>query len=255
MTSTVSPIPVSEHGWRSGLVNLLLKESRWWRSSWLGLGQVLLWAAILNGIYALVLFTMPEDSEDGIEVFVAIAAGTSGYGAITLAQGVLVSEKRAGTLAWVLAGPVSRSAIVLSKLIVLVIGSLVTMLLVPGLIAFGETALIQGDTPAVGPVVGGLAIVEVGILFYLSLTVMLGTIFASRGPVIGIALSFIFIGPFLSLATPDWFEDIMPWRFSELVADVAQGEPLATPVPVIACVGWSILFVALSLWRIRRDDL
>ncbi|MBM3133579.1 MAG: hypothetical protein FJZ95_11200, partial [Chloroflexi bacterium] len=135
MTSAVSPVPVSERGWRCGLANLLLKESRWWRKSWLGLGQVLLWAAILNGIYALILVTMPEDSEEGIEIFVAIAAGTTGYGAITLAQGVLVSEKRSGTLAWVLAGPVSRSAVVLSKLIVLVIGSLVTMLIVPGLIA------------------------------------------------------------------------------------------------------------------------
>jgi hypothetical protein len=53
----------------------------------------------------------------------------------------------------------------------------------------------------------------------------------------------------------------MPWILTFPVGDktplvgyVANGEPLPTLVPIIATVLWCVLFVAVAIWRIRREE-
>ncbi len=111
--------PINEKGWRCGLLNLLRKEFRQWWWSWLGPTQIVVWIAILDGMSAL---SLKSGGAIGIEAFIVFAGLTTGYGSIGLAQGVIVREKRAGTLQWVLSGPVSRFAVIASKLIVLITG-------------------------------------------------------------------------------------------------------------------------------------
>ena len=58
------------------------------------------------------------------------------FGVMIIMQRVLVREKQAGTASWVLSKPVTRTAFVVSRLIVNSIAILVTSVIVPGLILY-----------------------------------------------------------------------------------------------------------------------
>ncbi len=243
--------PINEHGWRCGLPNLLRKEFRQWWWSWLGPMQLIVWIAILDGMSAL---SLKAEASTGIEAFIAFAGLTTGYGSIGLAQGVIVREKRAGTLQWVLSGPVSRFAVIASKLVVLITGCFIVMLLVPGILARLEIALITDDSVPMIPMISAMGVIALQLLFFISLTVMLGTMFNSRGPVTGLPVAVYFVGMFIIDLVPSWIADITPWRITELALQLAKGEPLSTPVPFIAIAIWSIVFIVASIWRLQKEE-
>ena len=58
------------------------------------------------------------------------------FGVMIVMQRVLVREKNSGTAAWVLSKPVTRTAFVVSRLVVNTIAILLTSVLVPGLIFY-----------------------------------------------------------------------------------------------------------------------
>ena len=94
---------------------------------------------------------------------------------IIILQDAIIGEKESGTAAWVLSKPVSRTAFVVAKLIAHSVGVLVTMTLLPGLVAYLQLSL-AGDT-WLNPLafVGGMGIVWLYQMFFLTLTLMLGT--------------------------------------------------------------------------------
>ncbi len=67
----------------------------------------------------------------------AIFAGLfPAVGVVIIMQGVVVGEKKSGTAAWVLSKPVTRPAFILSKVIANSLGVLVTMVVLPGIVAY-----------------------------------------------------------------------------------------------------------------------
>ena len=59
MSSNTTFIPVAEHGWGSGFINLLRKENgTWWgtRKWWV---QTIIWLLISNGVIAFILWVIP----------------------------------------------------------------------------------------------------------------------------------------------------------------------------------------------------
>jgi ABC-2 type transport system permease protein len=94
------------------------------------------------------------------------------------------------------------------------------------------------------------------LLFYLALTLMLGTLFSTRGPVAGIGLGFLFSGQIVPNFAPEWVTLIFPWKLSELAPALALGGtvPPVWPIPVIATAVWTVVFIGVALWRFGREE-
>ena len=267
MASAGALQPVQERGWRRGFANLLRKENgEWWhtRRWWT---QSLLWLLIINGLLAQVLWVLPtiapEEEIDAIEslgIFFQVMSQFPVFAVIVIAQGTLIGEKQSGTAAWIMSAPVSRSAFILAKLIANAIGFLFTIILVQGLVAYVQLSLSAGSPLALAPYLTLLALVGLILLFYLALTLMLGAFFDSRGPVLGIAIgvaiaSMLGISSLFASFLP-WIVLVLPDSIPNLITLLAAGEPPPDvwPIPIILMSVYSLLFVALAIWRFKREE-
>lgn len=267
MTSAKTLQLATEHGWRSGMANLVRKENdQWWRTRrwWI---QSLLWLVILNGTLAIGLWVMPIVEPDlkleaalAYEFFVQMMAWFPMFAVIVIAQGAIVSEKRSGTAAWILSTPVSRESFILSKLLANALGFLVTVIIIQGAVAYAQLSLYGGALLPVGPYLAVLGLYGLYLLFYLALTLMLGTFFDARGPVLGIAIGVAIasmrgLGQLLSGYAP-WLVKILPEALPVQANAVATGTPLPSdwPVPIVVVLLYSVAFMALAIWRFKREE-
>ena len=268
MSATNVLLPVRETGWRSGFANLLNKETgAWWRTrGWLI--QTIIWVAILDGILAILLFATPasdvaasgfELGAEAMIVFLTMGLISLAIGAIIIGQEAIIDEKRSGTAAWVLSKPASRPAFILAKLVAHGLGLLVTGIIVPGVIAV-VMLMAAGVSIDIGNFAAALGIVWLSTLFYLSLTLMLGTLSNGRGAAIGIPIAIVF-GYQIVLGLAPWLADITPWGFlfgagSNVppVARVALGQAGVPTTAIIATIGWCLLFTIVALWRFGREE-
>jgi ABC-2 type transport system permease protein len=259
--------PVKERGWRRGFANLLRKENgEWWhtRRWWV---QSLLWLLIVNGILAVGLWVVPVmdpagagDTMENLGIFVQLMAWFPMFAVIVITQGAIIGEKQSGTAAWIMSAPVSRSAFILAKLVANAIGFFVTIILVQGLVAYVQLSLSDGSPLPLAPYLVLLALLSLYLLFYLALTLMLGAFFDSRGPVLGIAVavaigSMIGIGNLFAGFLP-WIVMLLPEAIPGILTLLVQGEPLPDvwPIPIILMSVYSLLFVALAIWRFNREE-
>ena len=259
--------PVTERGWRCGFANLFRKEAYTWLRTRYGLLHLVLWIFIINGLMAIIISTAAEDLEVGetvvsasIDPFVGITAWFTSIGVAILAMGAIVGEKRSGTAAWILSAPVSRPAFLLSKLLVIGIFSVALMVVIPGMLAFVEFSYIpaaadSGDV-AIVPWIGAVGAMSLNLLFYLALTLFLGTLMSSRGAVVGIAVGVFFAGLFVVPVLPDFIANLTPpTLLSPLAMDLAdETRSVDSIVPVFATVAWITIFTAASIWRFQREE-
>jgi ABC-2 type transport system permease protein len=175
-------------------------------------------------------------------------------------QDAIIDEKKSGTAAWVLSKPVSRPAFVLSKLIANSVSALLIMIVLQGILAYFLLTSVGGAF-SIGNWIFGVLLLGLHLLFYLTLTLMLGTFFDGRGAVIGIPMAILFLYQFvLSLVPP--LGQIMPWLLvyppgqtgGSLVQEALLGQPLTMPLPVIATAVWCVLFVAVAIWRFGKEE-
>ncbi len=268
---------VNERGWRAGLANLMRKELRDWWGTRTWLVQSIIWLLILNGILATVLFAVPASPQanapgaepileakdiTGLMVFFILAGIALAIGTVIIAQDEIIDEKRMGTAAWILSKPVSRSAFILSKLIANAFNILVIMVLVQGVIAYIQASIARGSALPAGPFIAALGALFLSLMFYLTLVLMLGTLFANRGAVIGIPLAILF-GYQLVLGILPWLGQIMPWALttpisqsisSAITLALVTGQPLPPLTPVFATLAWCVVFIGVALWRFSRDE-
>jgi len=259
MDNAVTLQPVTEHGWRSGLGNLFRREFHAWWGTRFGLWQVVIWLLAVNGIWAIIL---GSEADTGFQPFFGVASIFTAIGVVVLAQGSIVGEKKSGTAAWILSGPVSRSAFLLSKLIPAAIGSLVWMVLLTGMVGLFEFTAMTGDDVDIILYLGGLGVMWLYLLFFLTLTIMLGAFYQSRGPVMGIAFA-VMAGSMIPPHILPWqLYAVMPWALGQLLPPaVVHGLPLIiggntipTLLPLIATAAWCAIFVVVGVWRFRRED-
>ncbi len=258
---------LDERGWRQGFANLFHKENgEWWhtRRWWM---QSLFWLLIVNGILAIGLWVVPvvdpEEAGDVVEnlgIFTQLMGWFPMYAVIVITQGAIIGEKQSGTAAWILSAPVSRSGFILSKFIANAIGFLATIIIVQGLAAYVQISLSEGSLLPPGPYLAELGLFSLYLLFYLALTLMLGTFFNTRGPVLGIAIG-VAIGSMLGMGQlfagfMPWLVLILPEALPALVSALVQGEsiPAIWPVPIIVISLYTVLFVALAIWRFNREE-
>jgi ABC-2 type transport system permease protein len=261
-------VPRREVGWRMGLKNMLSKElAAWWKTRrwWV---QCLVALLLLNGDLAINLRgkSAPNDIDNATMAFLVTAALCVPVAAISLAQDTILAEKHSGTAAWVLSKPLRRPAYLLAKLIANGLSLFITWVALPGVIGY-----LQLLKPADGYFTP-LRIAEVmglhylNLLFFLTLALMLSTFFNGRGPVLGISLLLAWAGPmpFISLPIQKytlWLYDVLPWKllidfntFRPLAYYLANGQPLPTVTPIIATALWCVLFTAVAIWRMSREE-
>jgi ABC-2 type transport system permease protein len=257
-------LPVPDRGWLGGFGNMLGKELGDWFGTRRWLVQTIIWLVIINGLMAFIMFIVPlidpseqiapsEQVGQGLGLYFAFSVILGGIGMIVLTQDEIIQEKQSGTAAWILSKPVSRSSFVLTKLLSNFLGGLIFIAVLPGAVAYAEIAFASQQAPPMLPYLMGVGVILLTLFFYISLVIMLGTLFEQRGPVMGVALGLLIGGLIASQFSPQ-ISYILPVNMQDIAGALAQGQPLPTIAisQLIATVAWSILFTAVALWRFAR---
>lgn len=268
--------PVTTQGWLRGLSNLLDRERHLWLGTRKWLLHLLVWFLLINGSVAFLGIAAitsrdalkeagaPELTPESIymmeiQAFFQFASLCTAVGAVISSQGAIIQEKQMGTAAWILSKPVSRSAFVLAKLIAHAAAFLALAVVVPTALFYIETYLLAGIVLAPLDLLAGMGVWTLLVLFYLTLTIMLGTLFNSRGAVLGIALGFMFAGFVIPNVWPD-AAMFFPWMLGQVALVLALGPNAPQPIPptaiipVIATILWIVIFIALALWGFGKEE-
>jgi len=255
-------------GWRTGLANLMRKENRAWWGSRRWLVQSVLWALIVNGFAAAMLFAIPRlVAAVGAPEMDALSMGLAGLfklGALSLAAGTIIlvqdailGERQLGVTEWLLSKPVSRPAYVLSKLLAHGLGILVILVGLQGALGYGLLSLAIGEPFPLPPYLVGMTGLAVHTLFYLALTVMLGVLTANRRVLLGVSMGMLMGGSLLLQALGALigkFVMLTPWSLTEcLPLAVSETQlPMSIWVPIGVTAVLSIVLVAVTLIKFDR---
>jgi len=110
--------------------------------------------------------------------------------------------------------------------------------------------------------IAALLMVSLHTLFWITLVLMMGTLFESSAGVIAVpmALYFIFwmgmglipgliyISPLLLTFSP------APAQMSSLSVSFMTGEPVFSWLPLISTVVYCVIFIAVAIWRFNRQE-
>jgi ABC-2 type transport system permease protein len=263
-------------GWLAGFGNMLGKELGEWFRTRRWLWQVLIWLIIIDGFVALLLFILPalaaimpalkptveaafgglSPEVGGVSMYFTMLAMAGSIGVIILAQDEIIQEVQSGTAAWILSKPVARPAFILTKLLSNTIGALIFIVALPGLVTLGETYLATHNMVPLVPFLVGSGIVLLSLIFYISLVILLGILFESRGAVLGIAFGLMFGGLILRNFIPPLLY-VLPLSMDGIALTVVQGMPLPAIFvsQLLATTVLSIVFVLVALRRFQHIEL
>jgi ABC-2 type transport system permease protein len=258
-----------------GFTNLYEKEHRaWWRTHrwWI---NALIWTLVLAGLSAIMLFAAGEEVRDATADEIAQAGGELAYiitlglnaffefgvpmlaiGTIILTQDLIIGERQNGVAEWLLSKPVTRWAYVLAKLAANTAAVLLLLIALPAAIVYGLLSVRLGALFPWLPFLSGVGMMALHTVFYLTFTVMLGTIFNTRGPILGTALASVLGGGLLGkLLNPLLY--VTPWMLPKLAFVTAASQPIPTTMAVTAPAAtalWILVFVAVALHRVDRME-
>ena len=253
-----------EEGWRRGLGNLMSAGfAAWWATNlwWV---QTLIWTAVINFILAGLLWGAEAfDPQEAPALFALFAGLFPPIAVIIIMQDAVIGEKLSGTAAWVLSKPVSRTAFILSKLLPNAVGAVLTMNLFPSMIAYVQFTL-AGAAPNLVNYLLGLGVLAVNLLYFLTLTVMLGVLAKHRGTVIGVPLALAFGQQYLLGMIPP-LRHVLPWTLvlpppgaeglgGAIAASIMAGQPLPPLTPFYAALISIAVFSVVAIWRFQDEE-
>lgn len=282
METTYKLRVVNKRVWWKGLANLFhANNTKWWHTrKWIV--QTVFWLLFVNGMLAASLWSLPaaEISEAFASLgsmqtletvnknqiatilldFLAMYAIALPVGAIIAGQDSLIGERQAGTAAWVLSKPVSRSAFILSKLAASTLGIWVVGVVIQGVVAYTQLSFRIGSPWPIASFLGVMGLLSLSLFFYITLTTMLGAIFNNRGIVLGISLGVALLGPSMLLSLPV-INQITPWTFFIPITKeipvglaLAYGQPAEMTLPILGTVIFCLVFTAVALVRFQREE-
>jgi ABC-2 type transport system permease protein len=269
VTLTASPamIPTEESRWLAGFRNILRKEVGDWFGTRRWTIQTLIWLIVFNVGLGVVLFLVPQldpaaapsDSAglylSGLSVFFNTVAMLGSIGIIILTQDEIIQEKQSGTAAWILTKPVSRASFILSKVLASIIGGLIFIIAIPALGAYLEILVASGMGAPLLPYLQALAVMLLTLTFYITLSLMLGTFFSERGPVLAGTFGVLLGGLIVSQFFPK-VSYILPLSMDKVALMILQGQPLSQAMmyELISAVLLSVLFTVAALWRFEEEE-
>lgn len=256
---TLSPIRVG--GRWGGFGNLLRKELGQWWSTKLWWIQTLIWVALIDGVSLIVALdrgemTIDQHFFESTRTPFLMGAVVVGIGIVVTIQGTVVGEKDQGTAAWVMSKPASRASFVMSKVVAHTFGFLVTGVLVP---AVAYAVISERQFPGMldlGSYAIAVSVMALSTVFYVALTVCLGTLFNGRGAVAGIGIAFLLTGQFFNGMLPQWLVLRTPWPLGEIAASFAVATPpdWSRTLPITATAVTAVALCVLAVWRFGRDE-
>lgn len=258
-------VPRPSGGPLGGFGNLARKENKGWVSDFLWLAHGVIWLVLVAGTPLVVSFVRtrispdvaPKDVNDTAALLFFVMANVGAViGVVVRSQGAIVGEKQLGTAAWVLSKPVSRRAFVLAKLAVHGRWLALLTVLLPAVVLYVSLPSISGRPLPLLGFLGGVGMMVIALAFYLALSLLLGAIFESRGPIAGSVFGFL-VGGLLLSNYAGWLTAIFPWLFFENAYYlVERGWMPPTGVSsIIATALWSVVFVILALWQFERAEV
>src|SRR5512136_1410319 len=271
MSTNTTLLPVVENSRHGGFMILLRKEnSTWWqtRKWWI---QTLIWVILTNAVIAFIMWGIPlidpssqttmngSDVSGLIKVFLQLEAFFATFGVMVLAQGLIVNEKKFGTAAWLLSNPVNRSSFIYSKLLAHGGAMLIILVTIPSLVAYLQVALKAGIFFSPLPFIYASGVVCLFLLFFLALELMLGTLFNSTGPVIGIPIALLIgmslLPQILGKLAP-WLISILPSRLTELAMVIVMEQSLPGDwyFPLISTGSLVVICLAVAIFRFAKEE-
>jgi len=267
VSTNIGLLPIEERGWRRGLDNLLRGElsawfasSRWWK-------HLLVWLLVID-LMLLFVITAPAPEDGGAGPDVLFLYGVFGglfvaIGAMVVMQRVIVGEKTSGSAAWVLSKPVTRAAFVVSRLLVNGLGIAVTAVVVPALIFY----ILVGALSSIGwlsPLgyLAGVVLLVIHVLFWVTLTWMMGTFSNSSAAVIAVPLATFFGLWHLPQFIPGLVH-VSPLTLvlgekdagvPGLAASLMNGEAPNSWLPLVSALVLIVVFVAAAILRFDREE-
>ena len=166
---------------------------------------------------------------------------------------VVVSERQAGTLAWVASKPVSRRSIWLAKWLTSTGMIAVSAVAVPLAITVALVVVLYG---AVDPlVVAGLAFGMVALVaFFAAVGILAGTVLTSQVGVVGTGFGVFVLMPVFAALLPPFLVELLPTSMLTWAAGIASGMPATWTTPVAFAITVAVI-VAVGLRRIDRIEL
>jgi ABC-2 type transport system permease protein len=241
---------------------------RWWVNA-------LLWTGVLCGLTAIMLFLPNEEVLEASAAEVALAGGETAYtlwiglnvffefgvsmlaiGTVVLSQDLIIGERHSGVAEWLLSKPVRRHAYIWAKVTANALPVLLLLVALPSTVTYGIASLRMGAPFPMAPFLSGVGIMALNTWFYLTLTLMLGTLFNSRGPILGIALGSILGGGLLGGFIEPLFW-ITPWMLPKVAWLTATGQALAPEMRLSALVAtavWSVAFIVVALIKFEKTE-
>jgi len=258
-------IPVQQAPAIRGLSNLLRSELKsWWKTrKWISYS--IMWIFIIN-IMVFLLFSIdvPGQSDSdvirqGVIFYAIFAFISSSIGVIISSQDTIIGEKQSGTAAWVLSKPISRRSFILAKFISDFLGIITTMIIFPGIVVYLQIGLLHGTWLSIPGFVTGLVLLIINAVFFLSLTMFMGTVFDSRAPLLGISLGFLFGMQYLTSIDERLIEYIPypignPVLSDPLIVQAIYQESLWTIIPLVVCSLFAVIFMIAAVMRFDREE-
>lgn len=175
---------------------------------------------------------------------VFVSAGT-----IVAAQRAVLGEKSRGTAAWILSKPVSRSAFLVAKALTLGANAVAVGVLAPVAVMvplWWWTGFTVSPT-ALAVIIAGLALL---VVFFSSLTLMLGALLESTSAVTGTALVVLFA----MIQSGQAFPHVLPGGIPFVLAPLLNGGALPTVAPFLVTCAAIGACLAVAVGAFRRTE-
>lgn len=242
-----------------GLGNLLQAEFSRWRT-WDWYIMAIIWVAVIS-FSTLGMITSADTAITDIILILGFMIGMFPVIAVVIImQDEIVSHRETGTIAWLLSKPVTRSSFILSKLIGNIVGVIVSMVIIPGIVVYVEIIVFKGIVLSPLHYILGFSLVAINLIFYLCLTLMLGTVFEQRGGIIAIPLTLCLGYSLIMNLAAQIPVHPMTMFFAggsdeSLFGTLILGTPLTSVLPIISTTLFIIVFIFISLWKFNKEEL
>jgi len=168
----------------------------------------------------------------------------------------IIGEKQNGVAEWLLSKPVTRSAFIIAKLTANIIPVIVLLVWLPSALTYGLISFRLGTAFPLFPFISSVGIMTLNTLFYFTFTLMLGTIFTNRGPILGITFGSILGGGMIGGLIVQ-LQYITPWVLPKTASLISIGQKVAPEFglfPIVATGLWCLVFILVALAIFNKSE-
>ncbi|MFW9993996.1 MAG: ABC transporter permease [Candidatus Odinarchaeota archaeon] len=248
--------------WNHGFNNLFRAELSNWFKKKAFLARLLLFCAFTNGMALLLWLQAPGVEAEAILVFGIFAGLVSSIGIAVITQESIAGEIKSGAASWILSKPITRESYILAKWLANSIGAIVTMIIGPASVFYALYFLFTGELLHLMMFPAVITVLTINVLFFLSLTLMMGSFQRNTSVVIGIPVAF-YVAEQILCNFSSFLVVIFPWGLTNPLADgspsivvsfITGSQPFSM-LPVIVTSLCIIVFLFLTVKIMQKQEI